>query len=84
MNGNAMTIRNDTQACVIGYLRAEFSPIPGGAKLLGRLARCSHRTAERWLQERSTPAAAHLTEMLRHPRFRERFLAAIDAERRGE
>lgn len=65
------------------YLRMQFR-WRGGAKVLARLAGCSHRTCHRWLQGRASPSAEHLAEMLSHPRFRERFLAEIDRQRRGE
>lgn len=73
---------NDTPFRVTQYLRDEFGSAPGAAKLLARLAGCSHRTTEKWLQGIREPTAGHLTELMRHPRFRDGFLPALDATRR--
>lgn len=84
----AMSLRLATQPCarhaqfsVRRHLQQEFGPLRSGAKVLARLACCSPRTCERWLQDRADPATEHLVEMLSHPRFRDRFLAALDETR---
>ncbi|MGH7058102.1 MAG: hypothetical protein ACREFZ_09515 [Acetobacteraceae bacterium] len=70
-----------SQFCVAGYLRHEFRNERGAAKRIAWLARCSHRTVQGWLHRSHGPSADALAEMMRHPKFRERFLAALDETR---
>lgn len=74
-----MAIIANTRFGVAEYLQREFLGVRCAAKLIARLANCSHRTCEAWLQGRSHPRAEHLAAMLRSRWFRHRFLTALDA-----
>lgn len=72
-----------TRGWVGAYLQSEFGATPGAAKLVAWLAECSHRTSEKWILLGADPSAVHLARMLRHPKFRDRFFAALLGCRRA-
>lgn len=55
-----------TTADVFGFIRARYSAVPSGAKILSQIADCSHRTTEKWLAGETDPSARALLDICRH------------------
>lgn len=49
---------------VLDYIGREYAEKPFASKLLARLAKTSHRTAERWLARKAVPTGENFMNLL--------------------